>query len=323
MKLKQILLATAIIAAFASSSIAREAVTMVHPTDPVFEASVWPILNNKVTSDKVELKVSFTSIPAVIQAATTKQYDLVPMVTNALPRLVERGLAVKVLSTNQRYSFGGGSNMYFAASGPIKSVEDLKGKTIGVTSLNSSGVTAIRVIMSQTSNVNVALEGGDFRWVEMPLAVLQTALSSGRVDAAILSNQYDYMASSNKDLRVLSRKSLKEALGVAVPTTLLVGYEEKLKARPEAFVEANRLLRASAEYIDAHPDEVFAEIARKNNIDVGYLKWYYKNYAEIPYDLTKDDLKGIKAFWAAIAKLGMIKDTPKVEDIVWDKVTVK
>jgi NitT/TauT family transport system substrate-binding protein len=323
MRAKLIPVAAMAVLALTGPSVAKELVTMVHPTDPIFEASVWPILNNKVTSDKIDLTVAFTSIPAVIQSATTKQYDLVPMVSNALPRLVERGLPLKIMSTNQRYSFDGGSNLYVAASGPIKSPDDLKGKTIGVTSLNSSGVTAMRIILADGYKTNVALEGGDFKWVEMPLAVLQTALASGRVDGAILSNQFDYMAQSNKDLRPLFRKSLKSTLGVAVPTTVVIGYEDKLKARPEAFIEANRLLRASAEYVSAHPDEVFNAIAEKNKIDAGYLKWYYSHYAEVPYDLTKDDLVGIKAFWAAIAKLGAIKSIPKVEDLVWDKAKIK
>jgi ABC-type nitrate/sulfonate/bicarbonate transport system substrate-binding protein len=304
---------------------AKDIVTLVHPTDPAFEASVWPIQNGKVTSDKVDVQVSFTSIQAVIQAAGTQQYDLIPMVTNILPKLVERGVPVKLIATNQRYSFkGGGSRLYVAADGPIKSMADLKGKTIGVTSLNSSGVTATRVVMAQLFKANVALDGGDYKWVEMPLAVLPTALISGRIDAAILSNQYDYQAYQNhKDYRLLFPEGLKDALGVAVPGTVILGYTPKLNARPEAFVEAVKLLKASADYVRSHPDEVFGAVAKKNDIDPGYLKWYYEYYADIPYDLTKNDLKGIEAFWGAVEKLHMVGATPKLQDLIWDKVKVE
>jgi len=305
-------------------ALSKEVITMVHPHDPIFEASMWPLLNGKVPSDKVEFKVTFTSIPAVIQAASTKQYDLVPMVTQALPRLVERGLPFKVLATNQRYQFnGGGSHVYVAANGPIKSVADLKGKTIGVTSLNSSGVTAMRVVLLNKYNANVALDGGDFKWVEMPLAVLPTALQSGRVDAAVLSNQQDYRAINSKDFRTLFPEGLKEAVGASVPTTMVVSFDDKLKSRPEAFVEAARMLRASADYMMKNQDEVFAAVAKNDAEDIAYLKWYVQNYAGIPYDLTADDFKGIEAFWEASKKLQIVKDTPQVKDIIWERIQVK
>jgi NitT/TauT family transport system substrate-binding protein len=304
---------------------AKETVTLVHPTDPAFEASVWPIQNGKVTSDKVDLQVSFTNIQAVIQAAGTQQYDLIPMVTNILPKLVERGVPVKLIATNQRYSFkGGGSRLYVAANGSIKSMADLKGKTIGITNLSSSGVTAARVVMAQLFKANVAFDGGDYKWVEMPLAVLPTALTSGRIDAAVLSNQYDYQAFNDRqNYRLLFPEGLKDALGVAVPGTVILGYTPKLNARPEAFAEAVKMLKASADYVRAHPDEVFGAVAKKNDIDTGYLKWYYEYYADIPYALSKDDLKGIEAFWSAVEKLGMINGSPKVRDMIWDKVTVE
>jgi NitT/TauT family transport system substrate-binding protein len=304
---------------------AKETLSMVQPHDPIFEASMWPIVNHKVTSDKVDVQVTYTSIQSVIQAAVTKQYDLVPMVTQALPRLVARGLDLKVISTNQRYQYkGGGSHLYVAATSPIRSVADLKGKTIGVTSLNSSGVTASRIVLSKAYKMNVALDGGDFKWVEMPLPVLPTALSSGRIDAAVLSNQQDYEALNNKkDFRVLVPEGMIEALGVAIPTTVVISYDEKLKARPEAFVEAARLLRQSAEYVRAHEDEVFGAIAKESGADVGYMKWYMDNYADIPYDLTQDDLKGMQVLWEESKKLGILKDAPKAQAIVWDRAPIK
>jgi ABC-type nitrate/sulfonate/bicarbonate transport system substrate-binding protein len=303
---------------------AAETVTLVHPTDPAFEASVWPILTGKVKSDKVDLQISFTSIPAVIQAATTQQYDLVPTVTNILPRLVERGVPIRILSTNMRYAMkGAGSRTWVLSNGPLKSVADLRGKTIGVSNLSSSGVTGARVILSEVYRANVALDGGDFKWVEMPLAVLRTALTTGRVDAAVLSNQYDYEASKNTDFRPLFTEGLNAALKAQVPGTVIMGYEPKLKARPDAFVEANRLLKQSAAYVKAHQDEVFGAVAGKANIDPAYLKWYYENYADIPYDLTKEDLRSIEAFWQAVKKLKMVDATPDLKTLVWERVNVE
>ncbi len=317
-------LVAGVLLAAATSGQASETVTLVHPTDPVFQASVWPILAGKVKSDKIDMQISFTSIPAVIQAVTTQQYDYVPIPTNFLPRLTERGLPIKIMCTNMRYSLkGGGSRLWVAANGPIKTINDLKGKTIGVTSLQSSGVTSMRVVLSKKYNVNVAFDGGDFKWVEMPLAVLPTALSSGRIEAAVLLDQYDYKAMKGADFRLLFKEGLNEALGAQVPGTVMLSYAPKLTGRPDAFVEANRMLKASAQYVHSHQDEVFGAVAKKNNIDPAYLEWYYENYADIPYDLTKGDLAGIVAFWGALKQLDMIKSVPSVRDMIWDRVTIE
>lgn len=308
----------------AAPAMAKDVVTMVHPTDPIFEASVWPIQHGKVTSDKVDLKVSFTSIRAVIHAVGTKQYDLIPMVTNILPKLVARGLPVKIIATNQRYTLNSaGSRLFVRADSKIKTIADLKGKTIGVTSLRSSGVTSVRVTMAELYHVNVASEGGDYKWVEMPLAVLPAALKSGRIDAAILSNQYAYQASRNKDFRLLLNKSMNDAVHAQVPGTVILGYADKLAARPADFVEAARMLKASADYVAAHQDEVFGAVAKQNDIDPAYLKWYYANYASIPYDLTKGDLKGIEAFWGALKRMHMLKKTPPVQSMVWNRIKIE
>jgi hypothetical protein len=53
------------------------------------------------------------------------------------------------------------------------------------------------------------------------------------------------------------------------------------------------------------------------------MKWYFKNYADIPYDLTTDDLKGIQAFWDAAKKLQIVKGTPPVKSVIWDRAIIK
>lgn len=317
-------LAFGLLLAAATFARASETVTLVHPADPVFEASVWPILAGKVKSDKVDMDISFKSIPAVIQAVTTQQYDFIPIPTNFLPRLVGQGVPIKIMSTNMRYSLkGGGSQLWVAANSPIKSVAQLRGKTIGVSSLSSSGMTAMRLVLSQVYGANVATDGGDYKWVEMPLAVVQTALASGRIDAAVFSDKYDYDASNNKEFRLLLKETLKDALGVRIPATVMLSYEPKLKARPEAFVEANRMLKESADYVSTHQDEVFGAVAKKETIDPAYLNWYYEFYADIPYDLTKEDLVGIEAFWVALKKLNMIGAMPDLKQLVWERAVVQ
>lgn len=300
----------------------KAVVTVAQAADPALEAALWAAMNGKVTSDTVDLRVDLVSIPATIQAISTQQYDIVVAVMHLLPRLAQQGVPVRIVSSCFRYSKnGGGSRLWVMADGP-KTPEDLKGKKIGVSSLASSGVTNNRIMLSELFGSNVALDGGDFTWVEIPTATLPAALEGGQVDAVVLSNTQDYAASQDTRKRVLidTNGEMRKAFDVQVPGTVMVSYEDRLEARKAEFLEANRLLAASVEYLNNNRDEVFAAIAEKAKIKAEYLKWYYEFYADAAYDFVPSDLVAIGKYWEAAKKAGVIEDYPAPETLLWEEV---
>lgn len=297
--------------------------TMGQANDPALIAPLWAAANNKVTSDLVEIDFSYVSIPAVIQAIMTQQYDLAPCVTQAMPKLAARGLPVKAISAGFRYSEGGGGSRLWVMADGAASPKELKGGKIGVSSLSSGGVTNNRIMMAEVYGLDVSIDGGDFTWLEIPPGTLPTALQSGQIDAAVLSNSQDYAASENDDMRPLFdvNGEMRKFFDVQVPGIMTVGFESKLNERPEEFKAADELLLASRNYMLENRDEVFGAVAEEQGSDTAYLDWYYSKYADAGYDLLQSDLVAMDAYWAALKKLGELDSYPDPKTLIWEQAT--
>src|SRR6476660_9829266 len=113
---------------------AAEVITYGSLPDPGYDAVVWAIENGKVTGPNVTLKVErLSSIPALMQAAMTAQFNLIPNGVLAIPQMRESGISVKVVSTLLRYNPDGHSaDIWVTKDSPYKTIRDLKGKTIAV-----------------------------------------------------------------------------------------------------------------------------------------------------------------------------------------------
>ncbi len=158
---------------------AKEKLTYAYLQDPVLEAVMWPLRNGKVTSDKLEIDGKGYQIPVLIQGTATKQWDVVMTAVMSVPRAKEQGLELRVLSTALRYhKSGDGAHVWVKKGSPIKSIADLKGKTIATYGLQSTGVTLVRLALWKKYGVNVQFENGDFKWQQLPAPALPGALST-------------------------------------------------------------------------------------------------------------------------------------------------
>jgi NitT/TauT family transport system substrate-binding protein len=182
------------IVAGALPAAAAELVTYGSLPDPGYDAVVRAIENGKVTDPNVTLKVErLSSIPALMQAAMTAQFNLIPNGVLAIPQMRESGIPVKVVSTLLRYNPDGHSaDIWVTKDSPYKTIRDLKGKTIAVVSGEAQNVISDRWVIGERFGMNSDIVGGDFKWVEMPHAQFEAALQSGRVDAAAFSNVASY-----------------------------------------------------------------------------------------------------------------------------------
>ena len=203
------------------------------------------------------------------------------------------------------------------------SPKELKGGKIGVSSLGSGGVTNNRIMMAEVYGLDVSIDGGDFTWLEIPPGTLPTALRSGQIDAAVLSNSQDYSASENDDMRPLFdvNGEMRKFFDVQVPGIMTVSFEDRLNERPDEFKAADELLLASRNYMLENREEVFGAVAEEQDSDTAYLDWYYSKYADAGYDLLQSDLVAMDAYWAALKKLGELKSYPDPKTLIWDQAT--
>jgi len=305
----------------AGSAGAAELIKMGSIADPGYDAAQWAIVNGKIKDPNVEIKIDSMTIPAMMQAAMTRQYDLLPNGILSVPQMVEQGIPVRVVGTMIRYHPAGHSaDLWVLGDSKIKTVQDLKGKTIGVTSVEAQNVISVRAVLSERFKMNAASIGGDFKWAEIPGAQFEAALKAGRVDAVAFSNVAAYVAPKNGGYRSVlhGSKELLEMYGGPMNSVVMTAYQPDLDKRPEVYIAALKMLRASAKYAMENQKEVFAAVAPKYRMTVEDLQTWFTTYAVMPYALGPTDKAVFVKSWESGHKLGILKKMPEsVEALVW------
>ncbi len=301
---------------------AQEVITYGSLPDPGYDAVVWAIENGKVTDPSVTIKVErVSSIPALMQAAMTAQFNMIPNGVLAIPQMRESGIPVKIVSTLLRYHPDGHSaDFWVMKDSPYKTIQDLKGKTIAVVSGEAQNVISVRWVISERFKMNADIVGGDFKFVEMPAAQFEAALQSGKVDAAAFSNVPSYTLTKGGAYRsvVHGSKELQTMFGGPMPSLFMLAYEPELAKRPQAYVAAGKLLKASAEYAVKNQDEVFAAVAPKYKMEKADVQAWFNTFAQMPLALGATDKQVMMKAWETGAKYGMIKKAPaSADEIVW------
>ena len=303
------------------SATAQDKMSYATLNDPAFLAATWAIVNGKVKSDKVVVDVKAVSIPAMIQALSTKQYDAVTTAVPTVPFALSRGLNVVILSTALRLRPDGVSgDLWVKADSPIKTAADLKGKTIGVYGVQSTGIMLARYVLTKKYKLNTALEGGDVKLAELPAPTIPGAVVAGRIDAGAFLHFQAWTATQGKELRNIGagQKDMNEVLGVPAVTAVTCSYADKLTAKPEMYKEFNRLLKASYDYMLANQAEVYGAIAKETNSPAAYLEVFFSKFAETPQIVSDDDMKSYQRTWEIAQEMKMIEKVPNAKDVVWE-----
>lgn len=315
------ILAAGLLALLAAPASAKDKITFAYLLDPAYDAVMWPLKTGKVSSDKIEVETKALDIPALLQVTGAKSYDVVMTAAIGVPAAKTRGLDLTIMAAALRNHPDGrkGGDIYVKADSPFKTIADLKGKTIGNYSLPSTGTTLMRLALWKQHGINVSYDGGDMKWVEMPASALPGALITGRIDGATLSHSQAYLAEKSKDFHLLIRlnEDVNKTVGGPAVSAVLVGYPEKLAARPEAYKEFIRLAKASSDYTRAHAPEVAAAMSKETKIDPEFFQSWLDDYFEAPMVLTASDEKVIGKLWELSKELGVIKSYPEVSSVVW------
>jgi len=104
---------------------------------------------------------------------------------------------------------------------------------------------------------------------------------------------------------------------VRVVSAVNVGYPERLDARTDSFIEFDRMIKASVDYANAHTDEVGKAMAEQFHISPDFFGWWLKSYSIFPGVVSNGDLKSMEVVWQNAKELGLMKDYPSAESVLW------
>ena len=299
----------------------RERITYAHLLDPAYEAVTWAMRNGKVPSDRVTVETTPLAIPQLIQATGARQYDVIQTAVIAIPPAHARGLQTRIMAAALQASpRGEGAGIWVKNDSPIRTAADLRGKTVGSYGLRSTGYTIVRFALKFAHGLNVALEGGDFRQVEIQAPNLPAALATGQIDAATLIHSQAFRARQGNDFRVIAQtdQDIERQFRQRFVSAINIGYPEKIAQRPEAYREFNRMFRASARYAQEHPEEVFTAVGRESNLPPAFFEWWFSSASDVPGIVGDNQLQAIETVWRLAREMELIPNYPNPRELVSD-----
>lgn len=295
-------------------------VTYAYLLDPVYDSVVWAIRKGKVKSDLIDVEPTGANIPTLLQATATKQFDVVMTAVIGVPVAAARGLDLRILSTAlYQAAAGEGGGVWVKKDSPIKSPADLKGKTLASYGLRATGYMYVREALRKEFGLNMVLDGGDVKQVEVVAPNLPAALATGQADAATLIHSQAYRArQSGEFVNICETGTIMNKFYGRTVSAVNIGYPDRLAARTEEFKEFNRLLKASVAYTLANRDEVFSDLAKSANIDRAYFDWWFDRTTEVPAVFSPEHAKAVTTGWQIGQGFAMIKDVPDVGKHTWE-----
>ncbi|MFN7003920.1 MAG: ABC transporter substrate-binding protein [Roseinatronobacter sp.] len=321
--LTRLAIAAAVSLAAATGAMSQtRTLSFAHLSNPSHEAALYAIKQGIVTSDVIDVAVTALDIAALQQAIAARTFDVVEGAAMAIPRANARGLPLEIIGIGMRsHEEGLGSGIWVPMDSPIQTAEDLVGKRLGVYTLSSAGMTLNRIALNQAYGLNVAANGGDLQYVELPESALGAALAAGNVDAATLLHAQAYQAMQTEDFRPIAHlgRAMTDAYGLRMVTSVLVGYGDRLERDPEAYQEFLRMYRESVDYALANQDEVFTAVGAAENIDPDFFTVWFNQFTSIPVYISQNDLDAIDTLWTEATNLGVL-DVPHstAREASWD-----
>ncbi|MCW2682189.1 MAG: hypothetical protein JWP33_102 [Blastococcus sp.] len=284
--------------------------------DPVTQALWYGITTGKVTSDEVEVKLNPVTIAQGLSALGTDRYDMLSVSSVAVGKLAAQ-LPLMTLGTNfNEMGEFGGNGMVVPRDSDIKTFEDLRGRTVGVSSLGAANTIQTQLAIEEATGIKLRPSGGDATLVELPVAQLMSALKQGDIDAAYLYFASFYAVKDDPEIRDLGSplKIFDEEYGFSAPVSLWATTTDLYDEKGDQLHAVFDLLAESKQYYFDHADEINAELAKTGDVDENYVPWVLED-ADIGNPWTAETLEATQEFFDLCQAKGFMDNPPTIESI--------
>jgi ABC-type nitrate/sulfonate/bicarbonate transport system substrate-binding protein len=191
----------------------------------------------------------FTGSDKRSQAFEAGAIDLASSSANGVIFAAAEGVAAKIIASVSRESTRGFSTGYYVKeNSPIKSVTDIKGRTVGVNGFMTSGHLWLLAALEKNG-----LAESDVTITPVPFPAMQEALEAGKIDVAMLPQPFAALAERQMKLRKLF--DAKYGIPFDEELIVLVGKDEFLKKNADAVRAFLADLKAATEFYLDKPRE--------------------------------------------------------------------
>ncbi len=251
--------------------------------------------------------IRFEGTPPVITALASGEVDIGPLAFSSFALAIQNALMddLRIVSDESQDGVPGhGTNEFMVrVGGPIKTVEDLKGKVLATNAMGSAVDIAIRVMLREHG-----LEANkDYTVIEAPFPAMRAMLTERKADLISAVPPF----SLDPDLRAMARTlfTQKDAFGTTQLTvwTARTGFIEKNRAALTDFMED--VLRAIRWYTDpANHEEAVAIVARLNKAPPARLDWAFTGRDQFRDPNGTPNLDALQSNLQKQKQVGFLKD---------------
>jgi NitT/TauT family transport system substrate-binding protein len=231
----------------------------------------------------------------------TLQIGLANTLNLAQARL--RGLKVSFIAPDYMYARDDppGSQLVVAASSSIRSAKDLDGKTIAITSNPSiDGIAVDSWMAANGGNVD------SVKFVETPPSLMGAAVTSGRVDAALIGQPALQAALDGGSVRALARPY--DAVGARVMVTGYMTTDEWAAKHPDEVRRFQVAINQAATWAVKNPEDAAGVLFKYLKIQLPRVHEYHPR--SLDPVLIQPMLDGAYRF-------KMIERPMKAAEIIW------
>jgi len=203
----------------------------------------------------------FTDFPTVVSALEAQQVQATFMIVPLAMKLREQGVPVKICYLGHR----DGSEIVVGKYSKIRSLKDLKGKTIAVPSLFSNQNFVVHRLMK-----DYGMAPDDINFVVLPPPDMPTWLASGAIDAYFVGEPFCAKAELDGIGRVLyyARDIWPNFISCA-----LVVHENLIQSNPEIVKDLVRGIAQSGAWAEEHREEAAKLVSPYFRQDEKVLKY--------------------------------------------------
>lgn len=199
---------------------------------------------SKTTTTGTEFDAQrFTSFPPIVEAMKSKQLEAAFLTVPLAMQMREQGAPVKICCLGHR----NGSALVIQKNSPIKTIADLKGKTIAIPSPYSNENFILHELMQKAG-----LTDKDVNIVKLGPPDMPTDLAAKTIDGFIVAEPFVSLTERNDTGRVLMYA--KDMTPNYISCALVV-HEDLIKTRPDIVRDLVRGIVDSGEWAETHREQ--------------------------------------------------------------------
>jgi len=300
-----------------------ETITIADLDSPEVHASYYAIDEGIVKDDRIgDIEVSYQTIPQLVQNAGSDRYDLTSTSLTGVVLVREAtGKDYRIVAMKQAL-LPGAAQLWTAAGSPIRSPEDIEGETLGVIGIGGTVTVAAQIVLAENYGLDAKVNGGDVNVTDLDPPTLLNALKKGQAAAGVLLHFSNWLATSDKELRVVVdlAKEFEESFDANIIGGSLIANPDTIEDKAGCLEALQEMLKASADYAHEHIAEIAPIVTKLEGggpqVPPAYLEYWF-DHNQYGNTLDAEWVGWADTFLQQANAHGLAPEPPKAIDLMF------